>query len=96
MPTEDTLVPAAELAAKMPASFPNESDDYRRARTALLAEEIELRRHIARSAARCRPAERSPRTTGSTAPSDERPGPLTGAPGRLVAAIYTSPAFCSS
>jgi predicted dithiol-disulfide oxidoreductase (DUF899 family) len=31
-------------------SFPNESDAYRRARTALLAEEIELRRHIERVA----------------------------------------------
>ena len=50
MPTDNTLVPATELAAKSSASFPNESDDYRRARTALLAEEIELRRHIARVA----------------------------------------------
>ena len=30
--------------------YPNDSDDYRRARTALLAEEIELRRHIERVA----------------------------------------------
>lgn len=40
------LKPAAELADKNDASFPNESDKYRRARNALLAEEIELRRHI--------------------------------------------------
>ena len=34
--------------------FPNESEQYRRARTALLAEEIELRRHIERVAAQRR------------------------------------------
>ncbi|WP_331371545.1 DUF899 family protein [Sinorhizobium chiapasense] len=45
-----TLIPANELAAKNHASFPNESADYRRARNALLAEEIELRRHIERVA----------------------------------------------
>jgi len=44
------LVPAAELAARNHMRLPNESDDYRRARTALLAEEIELRRHIERVA----------------------------------------------
>ncbi|MDW2982332.1 MAG: DUF899 family protein [Rhodanobacter sp.] len=45
------LVPATELAARNRMRFPNESGDYRRARTALLAEEIELRRHIERVAA---------------------------------------------
>lgn len=45
-----TLVPASELVARNHASFPNESDDYRRARNALLVEEIELRRHIERVA----------------------------------------------
>jgi len=49
-----TLVPAAELAAKNKAKFPNESADYRRARNALLTEEIELRRHIERVAAQRR------------------------------------------
>ena len=44
------LTPAAELAAKNKLSFPNESPEYRRARQALLAEEIELRRHIERVA----------------------------------------------
>lgn len=48
-----TLVPARELA-KHKRRFPNESDDYRRARQALLAEEIELRRHIERVAERRR------------------------------------------
>src|SRR6266700_546068 len=45
-----TLKPAAELARASGVRFPNESDDYRRARNALLAEEIELRRHIERVA----------------------------------------------
>lgn len=47
--TQD-LVPAAELAGRNPLRFPNESAAYRRARQALLAEEIELRRHIERVA----------------------------------------------
>jgi predicted dithiol-disulfide oxidoreductase (DUF899 family) len=37
------LIPAKELAERNRTRFPNESEDYRRARTALLAEEIELR-----------------------------------------------------
>jgi len=43
------LAPASELA-RHGLNFPNESAEYRRARTALLAEEIELRRHIERVA----------------------------------------------
>jgi predicted dithiol-disulfide oxidoreductase (DUF899 family) len=46
-----SLAPAAELADLGSKPFPNESDEYRRARTALLADEIELRRHIQRVAA---------------------------------------------
>ena len=38
--------PAKDLAARNEARFPNESDEYRKARNELLAEEIELRRHI--------------------------------------------------
>ncbi|MET0936794.1 MAG: DUF899 family protein [Luteibacter sp.] len=45
------LVSAAELAARGTMRMPNESAEYRAARTALLAEEIELRRHIERVAA---------------------------------------------
>jgi predicted dithiol-disulfide oxidoreductase (DUF899 family) len=45
-----TLKPAAELARAGNVRFPNESAEYRRAREALLAEEIELRRHIERVA----------------------------------------------
>jgi predicted dithiol-disulfide oxidoreductase (DUF899 family) len=48
--TSSALKPAAELAEASGVRFPNESDEYRRARTALLAEEIELRRHIERVA----------------------------------------------
>lgn len=44
------LVPAAELATRSPMRMPNESAAYRAARTALLTEEIELRRHIERVA----------------------------------------------
>lgn len=50
MAASPILVPAAELARRNRLRFPNESDDYRRARNALLAEEIELRRHIERVA----------------------------------------------
>jgi predicted dithiol-disulfide oxidoreductase (DUF899 family) len=50
MTDHPTIVPAAELARRNGLRFPNESDDYRRARDALLAEEIELRRHIERVA----------------------------------------------
>ncbi|HET6545964.1 MAG TPA: DUF899 family protein [Rhodanobacteraceae bacterium] len=44
------LIPATELAARNRLRFPDESDVYRRARQNLLAEEIELRRHIERVA----------------------------------------------
>jgi predicted dithiol-disulfide oxidoreductase (DUF899 family) len=46
----EPLTPAAELAARSPLRIPNESAAYRAARTALLAEEIELRRHMERVA----------------------------------------------
>src|SRR6202045_5321076 len=48
--TVSTLKPAAELARAGGVRFPNESAEYRRARESLLAEEIELRRHIERVA----------------------------------------------
>lgn len=44
------LKPATELAAAASKPYPNDSEAYRAARTALLAEEIELRRHIERVA----------------------------------------------
>jgi predicted dithiol-disulfide oxidoreductase (DUF899 family) len=48
-----TLKPAF-LLAQSKLRFPNESAEYRKARNALLAEEIELRRHIERVAAKRR------------------------------------------
>jgi predicted dithiol-disulfide oxidoreductase (DUF899 family) len=45
-----TLAPAAVLAARASRPYPNDSPEYRAARTALLAEEIELRRHVERVA----------------------------------------------
>src|SRR5262245_52852977 len=50
MATNQTLRPAAELAALNEAHYPNESAEYRKARNALLAEEIEVRRHLERLA----------------------------------------------
>lgn len=47
---DSELKPARDLAEGAGVRFPNEGADYRAARTALLAEEIELRRHIARVA----------------------------------------------
>lgn len=54
MPDTQTLVPAEQMASTNKASFPNESAEYRKARNALLIEEIELRRHIERVAAQRR------------------------------------------
>ena len=48
------LTPAADLARDNPVRIRNESAEYRAARRALLAEEIELRRHIERVAAQRR------------------------------------------
>lgn len=46
MAANTALTPAVELAKKSKIRFPNESSEYRQARQALLAEEIELRRHL--------------------------------------------------
>jgi predicted dithiol-disulfide oxidoreductase (DUF899 family) len=64
MPPDPKLVPARELA-QHGLRFPNESDEYRRARTALLIEEIELRRHIERVA-----EQRRALPPGGTIPED--------------------------
>ena len=50
MGTQQQLKPASELAKKNGVRFPNENEEYRRARDLLLAQEIELRRHIERVA----------------------------------------------
>lgn len=52
--SSETLIPAKVLAERSPVRIPNESGEYRAARTALLAEEIELRRHLERVAAQRR------------------------------------------
>lgn len=44
----DQLVPAAQLARKARTPFPGASPEYEAAREALLAEEIEFRRHMTR------------------------------------------------
>jgi predicted dithiol-disulfide oxidoreductase (DUF899 family) len=46
MTNPDALVPAETLAKTNQAQFPNESPEYRAARNALLAKEIELRRNL--------------------------------------------------
>jgi predicted dithiol-disulfide oxidoreductase (DUF899 family) len=46
--TAKNLVPTSELIKKRTSPFKSESDEYRAARTALLAEEIEFRRHMTR------------------------------------------------
>jgi predicted dithiol-disulfide oxidoreductase (DUF899 family) len=50
----NTLTPAATLAAAASRPYPNEPSGYRAAREALLAEEIELRRHLEHVAAQRR------------------------------------------
>ena len=54
MTDTQTLVPAQQLAETNKTHFPNESAAYRKARNALLVEEIELRRHIERVASQRR------------------------------------------
>lgn len=70
-----TLKPARQLA-ELPRRFPGESEQYRRARNDLLAEEIELRRHIERVA-----AQRRALPPGGVVPEDYRfegeAGPVT-------------------
>lgn len=72
----DTLISAAQLARENPVRVRNESAEYRAARTALLAEEIELRRHIERVAAMRRalppggPVQGDYRFEGEAGPSD--------------------------
>ena len=50
MTAHQQLKPASDMAKMNGVRFPNESGEYRRARDTLLAEEIELRRHIERVA----------------------------------------------
>jgi len=73
--TQPSLVPAAELAQRNPMRFPNESEAYRQARQALLAEEIELRRHIERVAEQRRALPPGGEVTGNYRFQGER-GPV--------------------
>jgi predicted dithiol-disulfide oxidoreductase (DUF899 family) len=50
LPPREALKPAREMAEALPIRWDGESADYRSARTALLTEEIELRRRIQRVA----------------------------------------------
>src|SRR4030095_14833016 len=50
MTTHKPLIPATELAGRKRARLPNESEEYRPARNALLIKEIELRLQIERVA----------------------------------------------
>lgn len=65
-PSASTLKPA-RLLADSPRRFPGESTEYRRARNDLLAEEIELRRHIERVA-----VQRRALPPGGVVPQDYR------------------------
>ncbi len=83
MAHQPELTPAATLAAASPIRYPGESAEYRRARTALLAEEIELRRQIERVA-----EHRRALPPGGPIPDDYR---FTGANG----AVRLSELFCT-
>ena len=78
-----TLRPAMELAKSSPIDFAGESPEYRAARTALLAEEIELRRHIERVARQRRALPPGPVVTGDYA--------FTGREGRVSLADLFGP-----
>jgi predicted dithiol-disulfide oxidoreductase (DUF899 family) len=54
MADKSALVPSRQLADTNKLHFPNESQEYRSARNQLLAEEIELRRHLERVASQRR------------------------------------------
>ena len=73
--TTTQLASAIDLARQNGVRFPNESKDYRGARDALLAEEIELRRHIERVA-----VQRRALPPGGVVPKDYR---LTGENGEV-------------
>ena len=76
MTHDSPLVPAVELVKRNGVTFPNESADYRRARNALLAEEIELRRHIERVAAQRRALPPGGQVTGHYRFQGEAGSPL--------------------
>ena len=67
MMTTQSFIPAGQLADLAKDPFPGASDAYRDARFALLAEEIEFRRHMTRLAGQRRALPPGlPKTTAST------------------------------
>jgi predicted dithiol-disulfide oxidoreductase (DUF899 family) len=66
------LVPAEVLAARARPRWKGESEEYRAARTALLAEEIALRRHIERVAEQRRALPPGPEVAGDYSFESER------------------------
>ena len=76
MTNNTPLVPALELAKRSHYRFAGESAEYRQARTSLLAEEIELRRHIERVAELRRTLPPGPEVTKSYY-FDSEHGPVT-------------------
>ncbi|MGK6319123.1 DUF899 family protein [Sphingomonas sp. DT-204] len=76
MTDSEGLAPAPALAEQNHVPYPGESDAYRQARIALLAEEIELRRHIERVAAQRRALPPAPLVTKDYA-FDGKDGPAT-------------------
>jgi hypothetical protein len=81
--TQAKLTPARELAKKNDTRFPDESEEYRKTRNDLLAEEIEIRRHIWRVAEQYLPA--------GTAPSGISIAAKTGSRWLIPARIRTTP-----
>jgi predicted dithiol-disulfide oxidoreductase (DUF899 family) len=91
MPESSPLIPASELARRSDFRWPGESKEYRRARQALLAEEIELRRHIERVAEQRRALPPGPEvTTGYTFQGENGPVSLAALFGnKQTLVIYT-------
>lgn len=77
MTVETILPPADVLAARAKSRWPGESAEYRAARTALLAEEIALRRQIERVAEQRRALPPGPVVTGDAYRFEGAEGPVT-------------------
>jgi predicted dithiol-disulfide oxidoreductase (DUF899 family) len=104
MADNPTLLGARELVAGNTAHYPNETVEYRAARNELLAEEIELRRHVERVAARRRglplggEVPRDYEFVGESGPIrlsdlflEKFPGTLAGTTGGTTAGTFSGP-----
>ena len=78
MSNSETLSPAQHLAAANQAHYPNESAEYRAYRNALLAEEIDLRRHMERVSAQRRRAQRAGAAPSAFPHIESCAGPFSG------------------